>query len=321
MLSAVITRPVLRCALLLVVASLSLTAAHPARAEDPTLEEAIPYDPSQEIGRMPMRMPVMRPPLGLALRDDAGLIDVRGLQTLFVGTLVAAEPGHPGAPADYCLDDGKLWAGADFRMGDMPVFGLPKTKTLSDAAGDTFMIAGERAVSIDDRIKEVGPCPEGYGEPWRMMQWRDDWTAPEGSNLRFEGPGKPTTKPWSHARLKTLPYLEATEAEPLRVIHTEVVEKKGGSVVSVTVHNVFNAPLTLPVVLHYEGGPGKPTPHYEEVAVSIPPGERHTFTAPLIRSDEDPATKRGRRGEHRLQTVELRGTLERATFDIAQAVR
>jgi hypothetical protein len=311
---------------LIALTSALTPALTPAYAEEPLKEpliEAEPYMPStEEMRRMPMRMPILTPPPGLMARDAAGLIDTRGDHDLLIGTLQLAESGHPGHPADYCLEDGKRWQGADFRMMDAPVFGLLRSKRVSDMAGEVVLVAAERKDDITTQIVDEGPCPEGYGEPWRMMQWRDDWTAPEGRRLYRSGPGATDTAPWSHARLKTLSYFQ-TEGwvEPLEVVQVEVIDKKGGSVAAVTLHNPLNAPLTLPVVLHYEGGPGKPTPRYEQVQVNVKPGERHTFTAPLTLTEEDPDTKAGRRGMHRLQSVEVRGAVGRVTLDIRQPVR
>jgi hypothetical protein len=309
------------CAALAAVApSMTARAEEP---EEPVKEEAKPPQGEPHMRRMPMRIPV-RLTLADMLRDDAGLIRVEGLHAVLIGTLIEAESGHPGWPSDYCLEDGKLWTGASFRVGDLPVFGLPRSKTVSDSAGGTVLMSAERKASIDDKVVDAGPCPAEHGKPWRMMQWRDDWTAPEGQHLPSFGPGG-ASDPWTHARLKALPYYEATEAEPLRVITVEVISTKASAkratkAVAITVHNVLNAPLTLPLSLHYEGGGGKPSPRYVEVKLSIPPGEQHTVTADLSLFDGDPATKAGRQGEFVLQSIDLRGVIGQVTLDIAQPI-
>lgn len=296
-----------------------------AQAEPQPQEEPVKQNPEAEPPseppfegrtRMPMDLEMIRrvpsiPSIPseweMHMLDAQGLVKTDAAKDILVGQLVLNESGHPGKPSDYCLEDNKLWAGADYRINGLPIFDLTLSKTTAESIGQYF-ISGEKKFSIADRLREVGPCPDKYGEPWNKMQWRDDWTAPEGS--RMFSPDGTGTEPWTHARLKTLPYFAAEQVN--RSSFITISYEKGDAVI--TIYNLFDKPLEMPLVLHYEGGQGKPQPHYETIPINIPPGETKTFSAPTSRADK------GSKKDFVLQSVDLSGTLGRVTVDVSEPV-
>jgi len=219
----------------------------------------------------------------------------------FVGQLGANEKMDHFRPADFCVD-GQHFVGAAYRLSRLNLFGVDSLP--SEWLGEYVMVPAERRANLADKLQSTGPCPAGEPFP---IQARGDWSPEEGSYLT-------TTE-----RLSQADYLEAT-GEPrlisLMTVH-EPPPQKGGrkrgaspsdpnAEVVVELTNTLDEPLeALQVIFHYEGGPTKPMPHYDSVAVGqLLPGRKTTLRRPA--SIERP-TRPGETAWWRFASVALEG--------------
>jgi hypothetical protein len=187
-------------------------------------------------------------------------------QTAIVGTLVSNGSLAVGSPKDFCLEDGRLWEGSSWRLADRHVFGLKDT-WLKGAILETVVLFGAEKMSLDDKVVVKGPCPESHVNP-PPMQLRSDWLAPETSRVGHS----------THDILKKRPYWEATGLHVVEMVKAEIL--KSGDV-EARVFNPFAFDLRgVTLVWHYEGGPGKPMPHFEKQKIVVPAGATVTFRRP-----------------------------------------
>ncbi|MBR56559.1 MAG: hypothetical protein CMH54_00715 [Myxococcales bacterium] len=200
------------------------------------------------------------------LRTNAG--------TAYVGHLVANTKAGWATPSQYCLENGLLYKGADYRLGRTNVFlqgPIPK-----GAINSAVIVYGTRVKGLDRKLKESGPCPPP--EEDHTPQMRSDWTSDEADRNGH------TTR----ARLAETVYIEATRIEPLPLVTATPMETTGrnlykkNTVLKVT--NVFDRPLPSNVefAFYYEGGSGKPMPKFEPQDLGeLSPGESKLFLAPI----------------------------------------
>jgi hypothetical protein len=192
----------------------------------------------------------------------------------FVGTLGANAPLDLVAPDGYCVA-GTYYPGARYRVGRLNLFGAGE---LPDAqVGRIVVVQAERRSDLGARLEASGPCPEGEPLP---IQARSDWAPEEG--------GYRTTE----ERLRTASYLVQIAAPRVVELLSVVAPPAKGlrptppvgppEKVRVGVRNPFDFPLEgLRLVLHYEGGSGKPMPRYETVALPrLLPGESFELAQP-----------------------------------------
>jgi len=204
-------------------------------------------------------------------------------------------------PAHHCLEDKKLWEGASHRIGRRNVFGVGGGADSLD--GKLVLVRGTVGASLADALTLKGPCP---AEGSASRQFRADWMADEG--------GYVTTR----ARLQTIPYLRASSVEPFPVLQVSnpTLENRRkehwrGPVphvpASATVHNPTGSVWNLELLLHYEGGPGKPMPEYERRPVRVEPGQETTVAIDSV--IRDPAHPDSERAYWILEDVELAGAV------------
>ena len=220
-----------------------------------------------------------------------------------VGTLVANERQSLMHPAEYCLDDGQVYAGAPARIGKLNVF---TQRSLGGLAGATVIARGTREASLLAALRKIGSCPADYGSnPAEMPQMRSDWVSPEG--------GFKTTR----SKLEKLPCFRARE---LALVELGSDVQHQGDRVTLVLHNPFAGALdTLEAHAHYEGGPGKPMPLFRNVELHLPPGGKQELELPA-QIEAGPAGKAEDkpRGYYRLRSVDLAGKVGKVEFDGAQ---
>jgi hypothetical protein len=253
------------------------------------------------------------------LHDAEGRIRVDGPRASFIGHLIQNEPEHMTSPSQFCLEDGSLYEGAPHRLGRVNVFGLAGAVQPS-MLGKTAIVFGERRPSLDAALKKLGPCPQDYGKDWPHIQMRSDWVSDEG--------GFRTTR----EKLRGLSYIQGAAVLPVKlheVVRAGAGEGKGKgdgeaedatpSNTTVFLLNPFNMPIEdLRVRVHYEGGPGKPMPHFEERRVRLDPGGRAQVDVVSAIVKE---TASGLKGGYRLQSLELEGKVGRAEINATLFIR
>lgn len=217
----------------------------------------------------------------------------------WVGVLRRNRSFDDSFPAQHCLDDKKLWEGASHRIGRRNVFGVGAGADSLD--GKLVLVRGTAGSSLADALTFKGPCP---AEDSASRQFRTDWMADEG--------GYVTTR----ARLQTVPYLRASSVEPFPVLQVsnptlENRRKEHGPApnvpASATVHNPTGSVWNLELLLHYEGGPGKPMPRYLRRPVRVEPGQETTVIIDSV--IRDPAHPDSERAYWILEDVELAGAV------------
>lgn len=224
----------------------------------------------------------------------AGLIPVSG-EEVHVGRFAKNERLSPMYPSEYCLDDGKLWQGANYRLGKLNVFGVDDDIAAIEGT-NLIAVFGEKKPNLDSRVRELGSCPNPY-EPI-MVQMRSDWAPLEG--------GPNTT----HRRLSEIRYIEGRSVQSVNM--SEVLEGDD-KYAELRIRNPFDMKMAgLTVEAHYEGGPGKPMPTMVEQLLALEPGEWTVVRLPRTLGDGPPRTKAG----SGLHSLEIRGELGKAFLDI-----
>lgn len=217
-----------------------------------------------------------------------------------VGTLVVNERFSVMHPSEYCLDDGFVYVGAPARVGAVNVF---TAVAVAPLAGKTVLAVGAREPSLFAALDERGPCASDYGsDPRELPQMRSDWVSPEG--------GFRTTR----QRLEKLAGFRAHSVSEIS-LGRELARE--GETVVVELENPFAASLdALGAVAHYEGGPGKPMPLREKLALALPPGGRQRLELRAeIEAGPAGAATGTPRGWYRLESVELSGRVGQVEVD------
>ncbi len=155
-------------------------------------------------------------------------------------------------PSEYCLDDGNLYKGADYRINDINIVFSNDVNT-KKIAGKPVVLYGKLKKDMTKIIKKVGECPEDYGREQSMMQLRSDWMAPEtGFSV-----GKSTFE-----ILRNTYYFEVSKLYLYNGIKS--YKDKSGNM-NVTFTNLFEDQLEdVKITAHYETTFGKPAPIYED---------------------------------------------------------
>jgi hypothetical protein len=220
-------------------------------------------------------------------------------EEVHIGYLRENEVLSPMRPSEYCLDDGKLWKGAKYRLGDLNVFGVD-TEHAALVASNPVAVFGAKRKGLDSVLREAGPCPSPY-EPVHV-QMRSDWVPPE------RGPN--TTR----AHLATLAYIEGSRVQ---AIHMAEFLEGDATTAIVRLRNPFVQSFSdLKVEAHYEGGPGKPVATMVEQVMAIEPGEWAELRIPRSQEPPGPRTKAG----SGLHSLELSGRIGKAEIDITLVV-
>lgn len=269
-----------------VLGSLGLTALVGCPKERPLGDQASSAAPDVDVPSPPAELP--KPAAAAAPAEGSPLATDRAG---FVGVLSKNAMHSQTSPSAYCLEDGKLYRGADARVGDLNLF---IDRDVSSLAGKPVLARGSREPSLLDAVKEVGPCPNE--RPEEHAQMRSDWVSPEG--------GFRTKRD----RLRDQPFLRATEVVAIDL--GSMLDGSGERVI-VELKNPFDRAMDgLRAVAHYEGGPGKPMPRYEPVKLSLPPGGSQRLDL-AARVEAGPAGEDAGapRGIYALSSVDLEGKL------------
>ena len=140
------------------------------------------------------------------------------------------------------------------------------------------MVSAIKKSNLWAKLKAQGPCPK-HESP--IMQFRSDWYADEGgyntttkqrltSAFYFEMDG--TFIPLDILQVTVPPSLKKYVRRRSKPITTPVVIK---------IYNPLNVPFNdVKLVLHYEGGSGKPMPHYERIPIFLKAGEQQIKKVP-----------------------------------------
>lgn len=213
-----------------------------------------------------------------------------------VGILRENRPRDATRPSEYCLDDGLHYAGAPARVGRVNVFATG----FEPLVGEPVLVRGRREGSLLSALTKLGPCPAPA--PEEHAQMRSDWVSPEG--------GFRTTR----ARLENVSYF--TEVT-LTAVDLGGAISSDDAVTIFELRNPFAAPLDgLAARAHYEGGPGKPMPHFASIALRLPPGGRQRIEVPTS-VERDPAGRGDARGAYRLQSLDLEGQVGAIEVDVS----
>lgn len=258
---------------------------------------------NKEGAKEPVR-PIEAPPPEPTVKPAASrpqpnaLLDLDA-EEVHIGDLMENEVLSPMRPSEYCLDDGKLWKGSKYRLGDLNVFGVD-AELGALVASNPVAVFGAKRQGLDSVLREAGPCPSPY-EPVQV-QMRSDWVPPEG--------GPNTTR----AHLATLAYLEGSRVQ---TIHMAEFVEGDATTVTVRLRNPFVQSFSgLKVEAHYEGGPGKPAATMVEQVMAIKPGEWAELSIPRALKNPGPRTKAG----SGLHSLELSGRIGKAEIDITLVV-
>ncbi len=195
----------------------------------------------------------------------------------FVGRLAANKKTDHINPGGYCLD-GTYYRGAPFRVSRINLFGSDDLD--DDWHGRYVQVEAKLKDNLIGRLQVEGSCDDGDLFP---VQARDDWAPAEGSTLTT--PERLAQARYleasSRPRLIDLVTVEAHPEPSRRHKHWAPPEDESAQVI-VTVHNPFDFELRgLQLIVHYEGGPGKPMPHYETVDIDpLAPGGSFTSRRP-----------------------------------------
>ncbi len=209
----------------------------------------------------------------------------------FVGLLIENAAGDDIHPADYCLDDGQQWRGLPARLGRVNLAGVTPAAALY---GRQVIVWGSREPSLDAVVQKLGPCPP---DDRPMAQMRSDWIADEGGYLT------------THAKLAATPLLRAVRIEPVTLAGFGALPD-GGVGHGFTLHNPFDATLSGTLRVHWEGGPGKPMPHFVEQPFTVAPGASLTVAVPF-----EPADEPDEDWAWQLHAVHVVGSAGRVTVD------
>ncbi len=245
-------------------------------------------------------------PASPAAPSSTALIDVEA-QPMFVAKLVGNEQLSVMHPSEYCLDDGKLYTGARFRLGTVNVFGIDGELAAINHTS-IVAVAGETKTGLDSMLREKGPCPKDY-EPMRV-QMKDEWVAPEGGPI--------TTR----AKLADLTYVVGSTARAVSMAEFLPGDEAN---VSVRLRNPFSLPLGgLRFLAHYEGGGKKRMPTMVEKALSLAPGVSVEIQLPRMLDNESARSKAGSGARSKagseLHSLRLQGRLGMAELDIEISV-
>ncbi|PIV98303.1 MAG: hypothetical protein COW42_15460 [Deltaproteobacteria bacterium CG17_big_fil_post_rev_8_21_14_2_50_63_7] len=229
--------------------------------------------PSAEEGAEPMQ----EEPTDAENPDTLLSIDPNG--SYFIGTLYENAPFDPTLPDGYCLEDGQRYRGATHRLGRQNLFGLDAIDP--SLSFQTVLVRGEVRTPLTDKLVADGPCPPD-DSPER--QFRSDWMSDEG--------GYRTTR----EKLESVSYVWASSVEAISLLTIDdpnpqrprkmrlgAAEEDGpaGQDITLTVQNPLSIELSdLVLLVHYEGGRGKPMPKYEPHHFSLAPGEARAFVVP-----------------------------------------
>lgn len=168
-------------------------------------------------------------------------------------------------PSQYCLtDENALFSGFSHRIHDTNVFWENEIKIPSKKFDQFYLFIGSYQKDLTTRIQKIGDCdPNTYGGTLREQQIRLDWLPPENRDQM----GAPIS--WvpgitNRERLKDLEYFSVSGIRKLKLM--SYVKK--GEMIEVKVRNPLSLSLkNLTLVLHYEGGKGKPMPLYKRIEI------------------------------------------------------
>ena len=107
-----------------------------------------------------------------------------------------------------------------------------------------------------------------------------------------DSPHSPERYERTREKMRAVPYIRAVSIEPFAVLEVEgptAKEPRKPSCESVsdaplvlTLRNPSNRPWRVEVLLHYEGGRGKPMPKYERRAMAVEPGQDSRLEVPAV---------------------------------------
>ena len=179
-------------------------------------------------------------------------------------------------PDSYCVK-GIYYEGAHYRLGRLNLF-HPQTSKKNSISAGTVMISAIKKENLWNQLNKQGACPK---REMPIMQFRSDWYADEGgyhttrenlvaaSYLEMQGTQKESVS------------LNLLKVQQPSILNTKKYNRRKRNSLHITepvVIQVIN-PLSVPfndvkLVLHYEGGSGKPMPYYETIPISLQASEK-----------------------------------------------
>ncbi|PKN23960.1 MAG: hypothetical protein CVU65_13130 [Deltaproteobacteria bacterium HGW-Deltaproteobacteria-22] len=220
--------------------------------------------------------------------------------TRMILSVVKNSPGNMNAVSEYCIG-GLIYEGLPYRFEGINVrFPAGTSPELIEKSPGLIVMMSKKVNLASTLVKTDRTCDPK--EP-PMAQARSDWGTPECGQ---QSPCNTTL-----SALSAHSFWEVTTVEAYSGLSVTV--SGDGRVLQVKLTNVFaTKQAAQQLVAHYEGGPGKPMPHFLKIAVpELAPGA--TFEVQVHRTIDEsdvPMTKPSRRrGYYELFYLEMDGTL------------
>ncbi|MCB1178012.1 MAG: hypothetical protein KDK36_10570 [Leptospiraceae bacterium] len=211
----------------------------------------------------------------------------------------------------YVLEEKSIYSGYPYRIGDLNLYFPDKIPALEGSV----LIEGKIQKDLTSHIKFIKKAEEDeYGsKEHRFMQIRSDWLPVENrrKDFRFTSWVPGIT---SKEILSNLSYIHVEKWEEIKVIEIDTHEKDK---ILVQIKNPLKVSFPeLTLTSHYEGGKGKPSPHYETEKIPVLTYKKTKFISiPRIIKAE----KFGK--DYRLETIKLSGEKDNLIIDLELYVR
>lgn len=226
---------------------------------------------------------------------------VEKTEIVFIGSLTKNKPLGLMNPGEYCLEDGYIYKGADYRIGKTNIY-TENAEDLSSLEGKIVVIYGKMVTDLNKILVKGKKAPEDYGLMESSYQLRSDWVTEEtGFSI-----GRST-----HERLKNFSYLHYSKIEEFQ----GVLMTQDNSEITVKFTNTIAEKIdNLEILAHYESVQGKPVPHYIVNSVqTLHKGQSVSLTFPTHYSIE---TRQGKEKQAQFHSIGINTYQNGLTVDI-----
>ena len=172
------------------------------------------------------------------------------------------------------------------------------------------MVSATQHDHLFKRLNQKEACPE---REIPVVQFRSDWYADEGG---YENTRQQLSEAKFLEMTGVITPLSFMQIDDPRPAHKQRRRRRptAGAIENVTIRltNPLSVPLDgLTLVLHYEGGAGKPMPHYVTIPLSLKPGETANQDVPVYIIKD---YKNGRSSSWGFRNATLEGEAGGCTF-------
>jgi hypothetical protein len=223
--------------------------------------------------------------LGVNLLISKEQVSFENEDKLLIGNIISNQK-FGFHPLIYCLEDEKsTYRGFTYRVKDLNLK-LPESLTIPKKSNkEVFIILGKVKPNIYQNITKIGECDlDNFGGDLRFQQIRLDWLPTENR----ENTGMPINSipgVTSKKRLEELSFFEVKSIHKAKIL----TFKKQKDDLLIKIKNPLSLTLkNVKLIAHYEGGRGKPMPHYKIIQISdISHKQIIRKTLPLSISDSE----------------------------------